>query len=78
MLQVSVPGLADIWDYPPSDEDSADLLVLGRVSDDHGQARCVRATSAASTGPDLLRDRMDDAAQTPPRDGERGEGTSAR
>ncbi len=53
-----VPGLADIWDYPPSDEDSADPLVLGRVLNDHGQARRVRSTSAASVGPNLLRDRL--------------------
>lgn len=72
MLQVSLPGLVDIWDHPPSDEDSPDLLVLGGISDDHGQARRVRPTSAVSIGPDLLRDRMDDAAQTPPGDGERG------
>jgi len=72
MLQLSLPGLADIRNDPPSDEDSPDLLVLGRVFDDHGQARRVRATSAASAGPDLLRDRMDDAAQAAPDDGEHG------
>jgi len=77
MLQVSPPGLADIWDDPSSDKDSADPLVLGGVSDDHGQARGVRPTSPASTGPDLLRDRMDDAAQAPPGYGEHGEGTFA-
>ena len=35
MLQMLLSGLVDIWNYPPSDEDSSDLLVLGRVSDDH-------------------------------------------
>jgi hypothetical protein len=75
---VPVPGLADIWDYLASDEDSADPLVLGRVLNDHGQARRVRSTSAASVGPNLLRDRLDDAAQAPPGNGKHGEGAFAR
>ena len=33
--QVSTSGFADIRDCSSSDEDSADLLVLGGVSDDH-------------------------------------------
>ena len=78
MRQVSVPGFADFWDHPAPDENSADPLVLGGVSDDYGQAWRVRSTSAASTGSGLLRDRMDDASQTPPGDGEYGQGTPAR
>ncbi len=35
MLQVSLPGFTDSGDYPSSDEDPADPLVLGRVPDDH-------------------------------------------
>ena len=62
MLQMSLPGLGDIWDYPSSHKNSVDALVLGRVPDDYGQARRVRFVSATSAGPDLLRDRMDDAA----------------
>lgn len=72
MLQVPLSGLADIWDYPSSDEDSADSLVLGRVPDDYRQARPVRLAPAATAGAALLRDRMDDAAQAPPGNGEYG------
>jgi hypothetical protein len=72
MLQVSLPSFANIWDYPASDKDSADQLVLGYLSDDHRQAWRICLTSAASTGPYLLRDRMDDAAQAAPGYGERG------
>jgi hypothetical protein len=35
MRQVSAPDFADIWDHSSPDEDSADPLVLGGVSDDH-------------------------------------------
>jgi hypothetical protein len=35
MRQVSAPDFADIWDHPSPDEDSADPLVLGGVSDDY-------------------------------------------
>src|SRR5436189_5910124 len=43
MRQVSLSGLADIWNYPSSDKNTADLLVLGGVPDDHGQAWRVSA-----------------------------------
>lgn len=78
MLQVSLSGLADIWNYPSSDKNTADPLVLGGVPDDHGQAWRVCTTAAASIRADLLRDRMDDAAQAPPSNGEQREGTFAR
>ena len=35
MRQVSVPDFADFWDHSSPDEDPADPLVLGGVSDDH-------------------------------------------
>ena len=35
MRQVSAPDFPDIWDHSSPDEDSADPLVLGGVSDDH-------------------------------------------
>ena len=78
MLQVPLSGLADIRDYPSSDEDSTDSLVLGRVPDDYRQARRVRLALEATARPGLLRDRMDDAAQAPPGNGEYGSGTSPR
>jgi len=78
MLQLSLPGVADIGNYPPSDEDSVDLLVLGSVLHDHGQAWRICLISAASVGPELLRDGMDDAAQAPSGNGEYGKGTFAR
>jgi hypothetical protein len=78
MRQVSAPDFADIRDHSSPDEDSADPLVLGGVSDDHRQAWRTRPASAASTRSVLLRDRVDDASQTPPSDGECGSGTPAR
>jgi hypothetical protein len=33
--QVPTPGFADVRDYSSSDEDSADLLVLGGLPDDY-------------------------------------------
>ena len=78
MLQMPLSGLADSWHCPSSDEDSADSLVLGRVPDDYRQARRVRLAPAATAGPALLRDRMDDAAQAAPGNGEYGSGTSSR
>src|SRR5437868_20801 len=68
--QVSAADFADIWDHSSPHEDSADPLVLGGVSDDHGQAWRTWPASAAPTRSVLLRDRVDDAAQTPPSDGE--------
>ena len=35
MRQVPTPGFADVRDYSSSDEDSADLLVLGGLPDDY-------------------------------------------
>jgi hypothetical protein len=69
MLRVPLSGLADIWDDPSSDEDSANSLVLGRVLDDYRQARPVRLAPATTAGDALLPDRMDDA-QAPPGNGE--------
>src|SRR5207237_10758813 len=36
MRQVSLSGLADIWNYPSSDKNTADLLVLGMTTDKRG------------------------------------------
>ena len=38
MRPVSAPDFADIWNHSSPHEDSADPLVLGGISDDHGQA----------------------------------------
>src|SRR5437868_12462355 len=78
MRQVPTPGFANVRDRSSSDEDSADPLVLGGVSDDHGQARGVRTAGAASARSYSLRDRLDDASQTAPGDGECDTGAVAR
>lgn len=72
MLRVPLSGFADIGDCPTSDQDSVDPLVLGRILDDHRQARRVRLAAAASVGHFLLRDRMDDATQAAPGNGKYG------
>ena len=77
MRQVPSPGLADLRDHSSPDEDLADPLVLGGVSDDDGQAWSVRTAASASTRPFPLRDRLDDTSQTSPGDGEGDSGTVA-
>lgn len=67
---MSAPGFGDIRDRPSPDQDSTDPLVLGGISDSHGQAWGVRPASATSARSFPVRDCVDDAAQTPPGDGD--------
>src|SRR5271157_3538775 len=64
------PSLADRWNCSSPDQDPADPLVLGRLSDDHRQTWCVRLACAASARIILLRNCLDDASQTTPGHGE--------
>ena len=71
-------GLGDGRDDTPQFEDPAHDVVLGCVSDDDGYAWAVGPPPAAATGTQPLRDRVDDAAQAPSRNGECGAGSASR
>ena len=76
--RVPSPNLTDSRDGSSPDQGPAVPLVLGRLSDDHGQARGFRLANPAATRSVLLRDRLDVASQAPPGNGECGSATAAR
>ena len=76
--RVPSPSLTDSRDGSSPDQDPANPLVLGRLSDDHRQARGFCFALTETTWPVLLRDRVDAASQAPPGDGECSSGTAAR
>jgi hypothetical protein len=78
VCRLPLPSLADRRDGSSQDQDLTDALVLGRLSDDHRQARCVCLARTATTGSVVLRDCLDDASQAPPSHGECSSGTAAR
>ena len=56
---MSASSLADFWYRSPPDEDSTDLLVLGGLSDDDGQAWAIGSAVATSTRSLQLRDLLE-------------------
>jgi len=65
VCRLSVPSFSDGRDHTAQYENAADGLVLGRVPDDHRQARALRLASAAPACSATLRDGVYDAAQVP-------------